>query len=632
MKKLIFFWSIFVISFQSIIFSRGVYNIYRENYTYDCRWKDNTSDWCKYGEMVLEIHQWSASKSGSYRCWKIDKVKPGISNFASTIKPTYQWVNILEYNPLKDFKVTVRDWQSWLKKIIITIGNKTAKWYFSSPKSSKTITYNDLCQKILWTTNDCRKKLLQEWKNIIKVEAWDAVKSPYDGSECESCRNYNVKSTYVYVDNSRASYDIFWDKAYNAIVDSKINPSKYFLDNKWKNRTLNLIFKVKDKLGENGWLKPIIKVCSWKPENSIWYLPIGVDPNSGKFTTYCDSAWNCNPDVSDCKWKCKEWYIYDDWKCVLEKKQLSCKKYFENKRWYNLSKVDGIHLYYWLKWYWTDAINKKTGTFTAVYDPETNSYKPTLNDCLLIPWDVNYTITEVDSAWNEVKVTQKAAWIIELAGSLVKVVSSIMEKTCAKLSQLTDFGGAGDVVKAWWGDKVVPVYWIDDSSDGNSNVNKEDDNKNHLVDDEWEGSWRYLNPKTNTYTKDITEACGKVECVPNASWLDSSNCQCNKGYYPIEKNNKNRYNECIKLSTNQCMVDSDGDGFYDTVKYLASNQIVKMIYTPYNKAKKIPECWKICWSLEVAKDTDGDWWPDTCKTKCCTFDETNLDECILCGE
>jgi hypothetical protein len=57
-----------------------------------------------------------------------------------------------------------------------------------------------------------------------------------------------------------------------------------------------------------------------------------------------------------------------------------------------------------------------------------------------------------------------------------------------------------------------------------------------------------------------------------------------------------------------------------------------MIYTDYNKAKKIPVCWKICWTLEVAKDTDGDWWPDTCKTKCCTFDQTNLDECVLCGE
>ena len=615
----------FIIWSSKFVFGRGVYNIYWQSYTYDCWWKDDTSDWCKSWEIVLGMYQWWAPKSGSYRCWKKDYKAPFISDFKNTIKPHDQWVNILDYNPLKDFKVTISDWQAWVKKIVITVGNKVATWYFYTPVSVKTITYNDLCKKLIGTTNKCRQKILKEGKNIIKVEAWDAAKDPYDGRWYKGYRNHSTKYTYVYVDNSRSSYGIYGDIWYELkSISSKIDPSQIFANEKWRNKTLKINFKVKDLLWENWWLTPKTLVCSWKPLNSIWYLPEWVNPESWVFTTYCNGS-NCTPNTSDCKWKCKDWYIKDkNWKCVLEKKEFSCKTYFQ-KKWYNVSKVDGVTLYYWLKWYWTNAINKKTGKFVAVYDINTNSYKPSLQDCLLIPWTVSYTIT-TNKGGKEKKITSTANGVIKIVGSLIKVISSIIEESCGKLSQLTDFIWAGDTVN-WWGwDKVVPLYWISKTW---YEIKKDDDN-DHFVDDEDEWDWFYLDPNTNTYTKDITKACWKIQCVPNSSWLDSSNCQCNKWYYPIEINNKNRYNKCVKLSTNQCVLDSDGDGFYDTVKTLATNQIVKMVYEKYNVSKKVPVCGKVCGKLEIAKDTNWDWWPDTCKTKCCTFDQTNLDECVLC--
>jgi len=290
---------------------------------------------------------------------------------------------------------------------------------------------------------------LQEWKNIVKVEAWDNAQDPYDWVGLYWYWNYSVKSTYVLVDNSRSSYWIQGDKSYKVLqVDSKMSPSDVFDDNTWKNKTLNLVYKVPDKLWENWWLKPEVKYCSWKPANSIRYLPAWVDPNTWKFTTYCDSSWKCNPDVWDCKWKCKPGYVEDNWKCVLEKKQFSCKEYFENKG-YNLSNVDGNKLYFGLKWYWTEWIDKKTGIFVAVYDTTTHSYKPTLNDCLLIPDQVTYTMTE--NIWGkETKVTWTTDGLIIVVGNIVKVISSIVEESCWNLSQLTDFVWAGDTWVAWW--------------------------------------------------------------------------------------------------------------------------------------------------------------------------------------
>ena len=56
--------------------------------------------------------------------------------------------------------------------------------------------------------------------------------------------------------------------------------------------------------------------------------------------------------------------------------------------------------------------------------------------------------------------------------------------------------------------------------------------------------------------------------------------------------------------------DSNNDGYYDTVKTLASNQIVKLVSNTYS-TDKIPVCGSTC--TDGVSDTDGDGRPDKCK-------------------
>ena len=587
--SLIFFW---------FSFAWWLYNLHSVWYTYWCNGNDNWWDSCWYWEINLKNHRWGASSAGSYICWKIDTTAPSIS--ISWIKPEKQWVNIENYNPIKDIKIEVTDAGAWVRYIQLVIWTKTLTWdfWYGNKKSSFIISYSNICSKT-WLWSDCYKKLFLEWKNDIKVTAYDAVYSYRNGAQAPSNSNKWFKSTQIWVDNSRPTYTLNWDKAYNSVW--LVNNNQ---DSKWKNKTLIISNNVADKYGEWAWIQITTETCIWKPSNSIWTMPDGVDPNTWKFKSY-----NGNPSTSDCKWTCNIWYIRDGNNCIKKTKSLNCKSYLENK-WYNLSNVDGEKLYFVLEGW---IVNKKTGVYTWVYDVETHKYLPLLENCKLKWWVTQVSYDAKDANGKPTKVYIDANLLITNTNPL-NVIPDRWQKSCGVLWNLVDFNNWNG--NNWWNwdikanyiYKLLPNYggWYYDGKDHNQNSLVNDKNEFEL--------WYKIVDANNVEheDKDITKVCWEKTCVANSKELDSSNCKCIAWYYPIDATTDKvwKYSKCIKLWNNQCLKDTNSDWYLDTIQTLWSNQIVNLKNIVYS-TDKVPECGQVC-SNWYAKDTNGDGRNDSC--------------------
>ncbi len=601
------------------VFWWWVYNIYNEKYTYakgikDNRfWHDPTNDHCKSWEMVLKSLQskqgvitWSLAE-WSYRCWKIDKIKPTIT--ISWIKPEKTWVNTSNYNPISSLNIKISDAWAGIRYINLIIWKKRLEFSYkgNSIKNGLEITYNAICSK-----TDCYKKLLPEWKNLIRVYACDAALSYNDGKVAN--RSYSNCSkpieTEIWVDNSSSTLSYSWDKYFWSTINGPIENFSWS-DNKWKNKTLKIIsIKTADKY--SAWLRKEEFICSWNPNYSAWIAPYGVDEKTWKFTAYCDKNNKCSPSISDCKWSCIDGYVKskDGKRCVIEKIQNSCYTYFQNQ-WYNLKNVDGEKIYFSLKWYGSSVIDSKTWKFTAVYDSEKWKYLPDTSLCQIVPWNVEYTLHAKDANGNNTILKDTTNGVLSL-WNIISVIPSIQEKSCNALWPLIDFQWAWwNNNQQWWWDKQVPVYWIS-LSGYNLWV---DDNNNQFVDEKDEWRWYFIDANTQEYTTDIEKACGKAVCVAHSYGSPSNGCKCTNNYYAIDsEKNDNRYDFCVSVPTDSCMKDANWNGSYDSVVKLKSNQVVHYISTSYSK-DKVPACGKVCSKWYIAKDTNGDGRKDSCAKK-----------------
>ena len=579
-----------------------VYNIYSESYIHGCNWSDNTTDHCKAWEIVLYNDKWGASQDWSYRCWKTDYDAPTIS--VTWINPESNWVNIDKYNPIKNLNISVSDAWAWIRQIKIEIWVMTLTyiWWWSS----RNITYNNICNKLWYDTNSCYKKLLYDGKNSIVVTAWDRALDYYGWSVYHSNISHDTK--YVWVDSSRSSFKILGNKPYLVEkIDSKVLNS-ISSDNAWKNKSLNSKIEVWDLYWESSnsiTLKT--KTCTSNNFNSfsIWTQPSWVNPNNWKFTSYCTLS-SCSPSINDCSFECKDWYVKDkNWKCIIQKKQFSCKNYFEGE-WYNISNVDWTKLFYALSWYGSSIINSNSWLYTWVYNSISAKYSPSTDECQIVPWTWTIEIDAKDANGNNIKQDVTVNWIVKI-GSLINFELSEKEETCSVSAQLADFVGGNQNRWNW----NVPVFkfWLD-----NGHVGKDDD-WNWFVDNEEEWAWQYQITDSNwniSYTTDLTKACWKIQCVANASKGMNWQCICDSWYFPIDnKLSDGRYDECVSLTQSQALVDANGDGFYNTIKSLASNQIVKRALDDYS-TDQVPVYSETCSNWTIAKDTDGDWWKDLC--------------------